>query len=69
MPTGINACLEWTKWSIWVMRLNAEGVSTSPKKVSAVKEWLTPKNITQLRSFFGFNWVLHEVHLRLWQDL
>ena len=34
--------------------VSKEGVSTSPSKIAAVKEWPIPKNITEVRSFHGF---------------
>ena len=30
-----------------------DGVKTDPEKVSAVKEWLVPKSVTEARSFLG----------------
>lgn len=33
--------------------ISAEGVSTDPRKITAVKEWPIPTNIKQLRFFLG----------------
>lgn len=33
--------------------LSAEGVSTDPEKVSAVKSWPPPTNVSELRVFLG----------------
>ena len=35
-------------------RINKTGLHTSDKKVTAIKQAPTPKNVTQLRSFLGF---------------
>lgn len=32
-----------------------EGVTTDPRKVSATKDWPTPKNIRRLRGFLGLS--------------
>lgn len=34
--------------------VSSDGVSTDPEKISAVKDWPTPHNKKQLRSFLGF---------------
>lgn len=34
--------------------VSAEGVATDPDKVAAVREWKTPTNLAELRSFLGF---------------
>jgi hypothetical protein len=33
--------------------ISAHGVATDPAKVAAIQPWVTPKSITQLRSFLG----------------
>lgn len=33
--------------------VNAEGIKVDPKKVEAVHEWPTPRNVTEVRSFLG----------------
>ena len=33
--------------------VSEEGISTDPEKISAIKEWLVPTSVTQLRSFVG----------------
>lgn len=33
--------------------ISGEGLSTDPKKISAISDWKTPTTITQLRSFLG----------------
>ena len=34
--------------------ISADGVSTDPKKVEAVKDWPTPSTVSDVRSFLGF---------------
>ena len=34
--------------------VSAKGIKTDPKKIEAVKNWTTPKNVTDVRSFLGF---------------
>ena len=34
--------------------ITGEGITTDPEKVSAIKNWKKPSNITELRSFLGF---------------
>lgn len=34
--------------------VSAEGVTTDPDKVAAVRDWKTPSNLVELRSFLGF---------------
>jgi len=38
--------------------INQDGVATDPAKISAIQAWPTPKTVTELRSFFGLNWIL-----------
>jgi hypothetical protein len=33
--------------------VNGQGVATDPAKIAAIKDWIQPKSITQLRSFLG----------------
>ena len=34
--------------------VSSKGIETSPKKIEAVKNWTTPKMVTDVRSFLGF---------------
>ena len=34
--------------------VSAKGIETDPKKIEAVKNWTTPKTVTNVRSFLGF---------------
>lgn len=34
--------------------ISKEGISVDPSKVQTVKEWKTPKNVTEIKSFVGF---------------
>ena len=33
--------------------ISEEGISVDPKKIRAIMEWTTPKNVSQVRSFMG----------------
>ena len=33
--------------------VSKEGISVDPSKIQAVKDWLTPKSVTEIRSFIG----------------
>ena len=33
--------------------ISAEGVSVDPQKIEAVVNWKPPKNVSEVRSFFG----------------
>ena len=33
--------------------VSKDGVSVDPTKIKAVRDWLTPKNVTEVRSFLG----------------
>jgi hypothetical protein len=33
--------------------ISGAGVSTDPSKIAAIKDWITPTNVTQLRGFLG----------------
>ena len=39
--------------------ISAEGVATDESKVEAIKNWLTPTNITKVQSFLGFMGYYH----------
>ena len=45
-------------WFIKIVYLghivSAKGIKTDPKKIEAVKNWTTPKMVTDVRSFLGF---------------
>ena len=34
--------------------VSAKGIETDPKKIEAVKNWTTPKTVTDVQSFLGF---------------
>ena len=34
--------------------VSSKGIETDPKKIEAVKNWTTPKTVTDVRSFLGF---------------
>ena len=34
-------------------RISAAGIATDPDKISAVRDWPTPKNLSEVRSFVG----------------
>ena len=33
--------------------MTKEGISVDPEKIKEIKEWLVPKDVTDLRSFMG----------------
>ena len=33
--------------------IDSEGVHVHPKKIQVIKDWPTPRNLTELRSFLG----------------
>ena len=33
--------------------ISEEGISVNPSKIESIKEWLTSKNVTEVRSFMG----------------
>ena len=35
--------------------ISEEGISVDPSKIEAIKEWPTPKNVTEVRSFVGLD--------------
>lgn len=45
--------------------ISGKGVATDPKEVQAMVEWPTP-SVKELRSFFGFMWLLPEICVSLW---
>ncbi|WVZ90298.1 hypothetical protein U9M48_036608 [Paspalum notatum var. saurae] len=51
---------KFSKCEFWLKKvallghvLTAEGVSVDPKKIEAVSNWNTPRNVTEIRSFLG----------------
>lgn len=51
---------KWSKCDFWLDRvhflghvISAEGVSVDQSKISAVSEWQTPKNASEVRNFLG----------------
>jgi len=51
-------------WYFWDI-VSGEGISVDPSKVQAVKDWLTPKSVTEIRSFLGLAGYYHR---RFMQD-
>ena len=35
--------------------ISKEGISVNTSKIEAIKEWPTPKNVTEVRSFMGLD--------------
>jgi hypothetical protein len=33
--------------------ISKDGISLDPEKIEAIREWLVPKNVTEVRSFMG----------------
>jgi len=41
--------------------ISEAGVATDPSKISAIQAWPTPTSVKDLRSFFGFVWLLQKI--------
>ena len=42
-----------------------EGVIVDPKKIRAIMEWSTPKNVSKVRFLHGVSWIIPKVHRRI----
>ena len=42
--------------------ISEEGISVDPEKIEAIMNWPTPRNVTDVRSFYGTCRILPEVH-------
>jgi len=65
LQIDINKCefnTEETKYLGLIVSTNE--IKMDPKKVAAVKDWKTPKNLKELQSFLGFANFLPPVHQR-----
>ena len=40
--------------------MSKDGIETDPKKVTAIKEWLVPKTMTEVQRFLGFTSYYHK---------
>ena len=50
----LSKCEFWLKEVPFLGHIvSKEGVSVDPAKISAVKDWPIPKNVTEIRSFLG----------------
>lgn len=49
--------------------ISAQGVATDPTKVDIIKNWPTPSSVKDVRSFFGYGWLLQKVCQKLWNHL
>ena len=45
--------------------VSAEGIRVDLVKIEAVMNWKPPQNVTEVRSFFGFGWLLSEICTRI----
>lgn len=48
--------------------IGVQEVSTDPSKTEAMLKWPVPTTVSELRGFFGTNWVLQKVCETLWFD-
>lgn len=46
--------------------VSASGVATDPDKVAIIQNWPPPTTVKDLRSFFGYGWLLPKICQPLW---
>ena len=39
-----------------------EGISVDPEKIEAIMNWPIPRNVTDVRYFYGTCWIVQEIH-------
>ena len=45
--------------------VSTKGIRMDPVKIEAVMSWKPPRNVTEVRSFLGFGWLLSEICIRI----
>ena len=54
MYAKLSKCEFWlTEVAFLGHTISAEGIRVDPKKIEAVVEWMSPKNVSEVRSFLG----------------
>lgn len=55
--TKLSKCEFWLeKVSFLGHVVSHDGISVDPSKIEAVRDWLQPTNVTEVRSFLGLSW-------------
>jgi hypothetical protein len=48
--------------------ISKDGIVVDPEKIEAIREWSTPNNVTEVRSFMGLAGYYKKVHHRVLKD-
>ena len=62
----LSKCDFWLKEVSFLDHIvSAKGIRVDPVKIEAVMSWKPPRNVTEVRSFIGFGWLLLEICTRI----
>jgi hypothetical protein len=45
--------------------ISEQGIAVDPEKIEAIRGWPTPRNVSEIRSFMGLDWIVQEVYRRV----